>query len=312
MSNKKNDNSFASKFKIWFSGVKDPYIGNLEMKPQKNPEQEELRRLRDIQREERTQQVSSELILKKYSKPYIAASILLCVAIIAILIYSIAFLPAIGEKSNPTNNEVSQVYIEEGLQDTGAVNIVAGMILTYRAFDTFGETTVLFIATCCVMIMLLIEKEDKRLAMKLDDFGQEPGEDLILQKIAKIVCPFIFLLGIYVILNGHLSPGGGFSGGAIIGAGLILYAVAFGFNKTQRFFNEKIYTIIKVSALMAYGLIAIYFFFTGANGLPSIFPHGIPGRILSGGIIMPINVCVGTEVACTIYAFYALFRRSEI
>ena len=60
------------------------------------------------------------------------------------------------------------------------------------------------------------------------------------------------LFGIYVILNGHISPGGGFSGGAIIGAGLILYTNAYGFEKTERFFTKKTYTGISVSALSFY------------------------------------------------------------
>ena len=92
-----------------------------------------------------------------------------------------------------------------------------------------------------------------------------------------------FHLGIYIILNGHLSPGGGFSGGAVIGAGMILYAASFGFPRTQRFFNEKIYVIVKVTALLLYGLIALHFFYTGANGLEHLFPLGEPGAILSGG-----------------------------
>lgn len=70
--------------------------------------------------------------------------------------------------------------------------------------------------------------------------------------------------------------------------------------------------IVKVTALLLYGLIALHFFYTGANGLEHLFPLGEPGAILSGGIILPINICVGTEVACTIYAFYALFRRGGL
>ncbi len=120
----------------------------------------------------------------------------------------------------------------------------------------------------------MVENEEKRRKLKLDDYGLEPLEDTVLKKVAKVVCPVIFLFGIYIILNGHLSPGGGFSGGAVIGAGMILYAASFGFPRTQRFFNEKIYVIVKVTALLLYGLIALHFFYTGANGLEHLFPAG--------------------------------------
>ena len=120
---------------------------------------------------------------------------------------------------------------------------------------------------------------------------------------------FIILFGIYVILNGHLSPGGGFSGGAIIGAGLILYLNAFGFEKTERFFTAKTYKWVSFSALSFYCIAKSYSFYTGAHHLESGIPLGTAGNILSSGLILPLNICVGLVVACTMYAFFALFRK---
>ena len=121
--------------------------------------------------------------------------------------------------------------------------------------------------------------------------------------------PVIVIFGIYVILNGHISPGGGFSGGAIVGAALILYANAFGFEKLGRFFTQKTYRIVSFSALSFYCLAKSYSFFTGANHLESGIPLGNPGDIISSGLILPLNICVGMVVACTMYAFYTLFRK---
>ena len=71
---------------------------------------------------------------------------------------------------------------------------------------------------------------------------------MILQTAARVLVPPIIIFGIYVILGGHLGPGGGFSGGAVIGAGLILYLNAFGFRKTERFFTGKTYKVLSVCA----------------------------------------------------------------
>ena len=212
---------------------------------------------------------------------------------------------------------MSARYIERGLQETGAVNIVTGMILDYRAFDTFGESCVLFIASCCVLVLLRIDKESGAEGVKerlkaADDRRFEPKEDIILQKCAMVLSPVIFVFGIYIILNGHLSPGGGFSGGAVLGSGLILYLNAFGFEKTERFFNTKTYRRITVSALSFYCLAKSYSFFTGANHLESGIPLGTPGAIISSGLILPLNICVGMVVACTMYAFYTLFRKGDM
>ena len=236
----------------------------------------------------------------------------ICLTLIALLLYTVTVLPQFGAPDHPINNEVSARYIEKGLQETGAVNIVTGMILDYRAFDTFGESNVLFIATCTVLILLRSDKKkDKRQeeAQQRREQHYEPKDDSILQKITFLLFPIIVIFGIYVILNGHLSPGGGFSGGAIVGAGLILYANAFGFEKLNRFFTEKTYKYISFTALSFYCLAKSYSFFTGANHLESGIPLGEAGAILSSGLILPLNICVGLVVACTMYAFYTLFRK---
>jgi multicomponent Na+:H+ antiporter subunit B len=239
-------------------------------------------------------------------------------------------MPEIGDKNNPDNNEVARRYIENGLDETGAINIVSGMILDYRAFDTFGESCVLFVATICVTIMLRIdgrggagddeETESSKKAFgiresafaKLDNRNYEPENDTILRKSALIVFPIIMVFGVYVILNGHISPGGGFSGGAILGAGFVLFLSAFGFNKTERFMNANTVRIITLVALLVYCLSKCYSFFTGANHLESGIPLGTPGAILSSGLILVLNICVGMVVACTMYSFYALVRRGRI
>ncbi len=245
---------------------------------------------------------------------YQVMSVFLCLSIIFVLLWTVAYLPAFGNAGNPDNNEVSARYIERGVQETGAINIVTGMILDYRAFDTFGESCVLFIASCCVLVLLRIDitesggRAGKRLAESNDRLF-EPKDDVILQKCACILVPLILVFGIYIVLNGHLSPGGGFSGGTVLGSGLIFYLNAFGFRKTERFFTEKVYRRITLCALTFYCLAKSYSFFTGANHLKSGIPLGTPGAIISSGLILPLNICVGLVVACTMYAFYALFRK---
>ncbi|MBR6535612.1 MAG: hypothetical protein IKT67_00250 [Lachnospiraceae bacterium] len=253
--------------------------------------------------------------VKIFGRLYAIMAVLLCAVIITTLLVTVSYLPEYGSPDNPNNNEVVEKYNKEGLQDTGAVNNVAGMILDYRAFDTLGESHVLFVAAVCVMILLRLEltkdgkPTDTKRAEEENDRLYEPKNDKILQLSAKILVPVIIMYGIYVVLNGHLSPGGGFSGGAIIGAGLILYVNAFGFEKAKRIMNRKNYAVISVVPLLFYALAKGYSFFTGANHLESGIPKGTPGNILSAGLILPLNICVGIVVACTMYHFYTLFRK---
>lgn len=310
------EKTFAFRFFRWLSGGKDPYVGEVEMRAQKEtviPEETILERMRESEMiRDKVYDEEQNKAARIFHRIYVAAAILFCIILVSVLLVTVSCLPPTGSADNPDNNIVSERYIESGLQETGALNIVSGMILTYRAFDTFGETNVLFIATCCVMILLMVDDAILKKQEVMNDRRFEPKNDAILQGTAFVLCPIIFIFGIYIILNGHLSPGGGFSGGAIMGAGLILYVASFGFKRTQRFFDEHVYKIAKITALCMYGLIGTYFYMTGANGIENHIPLGIPGHILSSGIILPINVCVGLEVACTMYAFYALFRRGGL
>lgn len=320
MSKKREEKEYKEsvpyRFSKWLKGEEDPFIGRLEMKPQRPNEGREW--LYDPSDYEEIKKRSMDYTHNKswqgYGKLYRINSVLVCLALITILICAVSYLPSVGETKKPTNNEVPERYITKGLEETGAVNIVTGMILNYRAFDTFGESTVLFAATGCVMLILLTEKPRKgdRDSECEGNKKLHSGKDPILRIIAKIVCQAVFLFGIYVILNGHLSPGGGFSGGAIIGAGLILYTTAYGFEKTERFFSKKTYTGISVLALSFYCLAKSYSFFTGANHLTNLIPNGTPGKIISSGLILPLNICVGLVVSGTVYAFYALFRKGGL
>jgi len=293
-------------------GERDPFVGKMEMGSDAQPpelNEKEWAELKQILGPQK--RVESRREMRLFRTLYKVASVIVCLSIIAILLITVANLPPFGSPDNPANNEVAARYIEQGIQETGAVNIVTGMILSYRGFDTLGETTVLFIATCCVMILLITAEKDSEQLDALDR-SFEPHDDSILRKITFLLFPAILLFGVYILVNGHLSPGGGFSGGAIIGAGMILYLNAFGIGKTRRFFNEIVYDVIKITALTVYACTIAYHVFTGANGLPNVIPLGTPGMILSSGMILWINLCVGFEVACTMYAFFVLFRRGNM
>lgn len=296
--------SFWQRLKSWIDGDDvfidaDRYIAAREEK----------------EKEPRLQHISIAS-LRSNSVLYRVLSVCITVCFIAVMLRVVMDLPMFGDPGSITNNEVAARYLERGIEETGAINFVAGMILDYRAFDTFGESNVLFMAVIAVLMLLQRDKnnisaaEDQENAE--DDAFDAQDSKLILCKGAKCLAPIVILYGIYVVLNGHLSPGGGFSGGSIIGAGLILYSAAYGHAAMQKFFTIKTLTYISVACLLTYCGCKSYSFFTGANHVGYEVPKGIPGNILSAGFILPLNICVGLVVACTMYGFYALFTKGEV
>ena len=245
---------------------------------------------------------------KKAQLVYVIVSVALALSIIAVLLTTLAYMPPFAQPDNPANNEVYARYIERGVEDTGAINIVAAILLDYRSFDTLGESFVLFTAAIAVLMMISTPPGAKTKAPKADAY-EHP---LMLRYAVMFVAPFVMIFGVYIILNGHLSPGGGFSGGAILGAGVSLYAVAYGTDKVRTVFNFKVLTTCIGFALLFYVLAKGYSFSMGASGLSTGIPLGRPGSLLSGGLILPLNIAVGLVVACTMYCLFAIFSEGEV
>ena len=257
----------------------------------------------------------NETVAKKATRAgsrfYIAAAAVLCLIFAAVMLCAVGNMPSYGSDNAPTVNEVAERYVAQGTEETGAVNTVAGMILDYRAFDTLGESFVLFTALCTVVLLMKIGGRGRRrviVEQETVDYSRDP----IVRTVCKFVIPVILVFGIYILLNGHLSPGGGFSGGAILASGFIIFAMVWGDDTARRVLPAKVIKVITLCALGFYCLSKAYSFFTGANHLHSIISPGVPGRIFSAGLILPLNVAVGMVVCCTMYSFYLYFRRGEL
>lgn len=253
---------------------------------------------------------------KGFTVFYTAVAVVSCVALIGMLLFTLSFLPRYGVE-NPESTKVVKRYVESGLQETGAVNIISGIILDYRAFDTLGESHVLFTALLCVTVLLMRDKKNMRTQYEdfytiRDEKYHELYRESIMRMVAGILLPCLLLYGAYVLLNGQISPGGGFSGGAVLGSGMMICAAAYGFKTSDRIITKRASNLIAFFALGFYSFAKGYVFFTGANGIENHIPKGTPGAILSGGLILPLDIAVGLVVACTMFGFYSLFRRGSI
>ena len=243
---------------------------------------------------------------------YTVSSVVLCALMIFILVYNVSGLPSFGGADTLIDSEVGRFYIENGLEDTGATNIITPIILSYRGFDTLGESHVLFIALCSVMLLLRFAPQDASGALRAYAIEEdEPQDDDILKSFGHVLLPLVFVFGLYIIFNGNLSPGGGFSGGAVLGAGFIMYLSIYGHDAAYKFFNYKTMKLVSMTALVSYSLFKGYHFITGYNGWESVFSNGTVGTIFSGGMLLYLNLFVGAVVSVTMYTLFVLFRRGD-
>lgn len=140
-------------------------------------------------------------------------------------------------------------------------------------------------------------------------------EDIIVRYISRILLPFVQLYGLYVVLHGHLSPGGGFSGGAIIGASMILYALSFNLAEGSKKLSHDTSSVLESTGALIFAGIGLVSILLGANFLGNKsagFPLGTPGNLFSGGAIAIITFGVGIKVASTMVTmFYNLIEEED-
>lgn len=234
-----------------------------------------------------------------FRRVYALLCVLTCLMMLWALLGVSWAMPPFGSDENPTVNEVSGHYVGQAEHETGAENVIAGMILNYRGFDTFGESCVLFLAVCCVMQLLWNTGADAG-EKRAVDFG---GTDVILSCVCRVLLPCVLCFGLCVLFNGHTSPGGGFSGGSILGATLIVYALAFGDGAVSRFFTKRVFNLVRITGLMVYALLFGCYIFLGANGIDSE---------LSRYIVLVVDIAVGLVVMSTMYGFYSFYTKGEL
>src|SRR3989304_5782708 len=93
------------------------------------------------------------------------------------------------------------------------------------------------------------------------------GMTVIVKTVSHILCGIIFLYGIYIIVHGHLTPGGGFAGGTIIAGAFILLIVAFGSGFVALKKEETGSSVAESGGIIGFLVIAVLGFFIGGFGL---------------------------------------------
>lgn len=134
----------------------------------------------------------------------------------------------------------------------------------------------------------------------------------IISNIIKLLLPFIQVFGIYVVLFGHLSPGGGFAGGSILGASMIIDRYLNGPEKTDAKYNKSNLLKIVSIALILYGIIKGSVFIGAFFGGHALIGTGVPATLISGGFILPLNILIGAVVAIVFYVIATLFEEGDI
>ena len=223
--------------------------------------------------------------------------------VLAVLMFGVIFARMIGDYSERQSvSALAEHYLTTVPQELGAPNVVTGILITFRGFDTLGEVAVLFMVAASVGL-LLSNKPDAETKPKTAAQPRRPSE--LVENGAEVILPLIFLFGAYVIMNGHLSAGGGFQGGAVVASAVMLLLLA----KPSSRLHHGFLSITESLAGVLYVSIGILGLIFAAGFLDShILPKGQFGTLFSAGAIPLISTLLGIKVGAELSVIIDRFR----
>jgi multicomponent Na+:H+ antiporter subunit B len=250
----------------------------------------------------------------------------------SLLIYATVDFPGWADPASPASTHLSPHFIEKTMEETSVPNIVTAVLADYRSYDTMFETTVIFSAglACFILLRIYLRKEPSdRLyrhvltgaTIRVKEGGKIPPDsddferidtlwtphDLIIKTVCRLLIPFIQLFGLYVIAHGHHSPGGGFQGGVILGASIMLLAISQDLRTAVERMREKVDALLSATGVFIYAGTGALCLLLGLNFMdyhalaPVLFVDPVTAR--SHGILI-VEIGVGVAVMTTIIWIY--------
>jgi multicomponent Na+:H+ antiporter subunit B len=225
---------------------------------------------------------------------------------VAIGLFGLVFATlVIGYTEQDSLRPLAESYVKLVPQELGAPNVITGILLTYRGFDTLGEVAVLFMVAAGVGLVLSAKPVRGRAPAKTR--SDEASE--IVRTGAELLVPLICIFAAYIIMNGHLSAGGGFQGGAVIASGVLLTLLAF----PQYQPNLEFLSITESVAGALFVLAGIAGLIVAGGFLDNhILPLGQFGAFFSAGAIPVLSALLGIKVGCELSVILERFRPQKM
>jgi multicomponent Na+:H+ antiporter subunit B len=187
---------------------------------------------------------------------------------------------------------LGDAILQQAAVQTGSANIVTSVVLAYRGIDTLGEIAILFAAASAAGLVLGKPKKQSR---------QDPEGGFILTRSADLLFPLLLVVGFYIILHGHLTPGGGFQGGVILAAAFFIPLLA----RPGSSLNHAGLSLIEGFSGAAFIIIGLIALFKGQAFLQPMLGKGQLGTLFSAGTLPLLYLVVGLKVGAELAGLLA-------
>jgi multicomponent Na+:H+ antiporter subunit B len=226
-----------------------------------------------------------------------------------LLLWGFGGLPTFGHYRGPYGDILNRVSVPE----RHVTDVVTAVNFDYRGVDTMGEEFIFFAAVLGVAIILRAQRDERR--GHVEDYATgravPPTSDAV-RVLGLGLTPPTVLFSIYIVVHGHLTPGGGFQGGVILATGVLLIYLAGEFDDLHGLYTET--TLERVEAIGGGGYVTIGLLglIAGSAFLDNVLPLGSTGKVFSAGTVPVINVLVGLEIAAGFILLLTVFLHQTL
>jgi multicomponent Na+:H+ antiporter subunit B len=224
--------------------------------------------------------------------------LLAALALAGLYAAAVADLPPFGGGFHP--------YRDRAVAAGGAhatANVVSAVNYDQRAIDTFGEETILLGSVIGAAALLRPSSEER-------ERRAEPDETLVSEAVrfaGYLLLPVTLLIGVDVVVHGHLTPGGGFQGGVVLGTAVHLLYLTGDYRALERLRPVPLYAGGEAVGTAAFATIGLAGMIAAGAFLANALPFGTFGSLLSAGTVPLLNMAVGVEVASGVVVLLAVF-----
>jgi multicomponent Na+:H+ antiporter subunit B len=200
----------------------------------------------------------------------------------------------------PPQNPARDYLQDKGVEETGARNLVSAIYLGYRSYDTLGETIVLLVSVTGTLAILSQgakrkvsngsgEPEEVSFALNQEKRKTHELRTNLMEVVSGKLGPIVLLFGFYVMLYGHISPGGGFQGGVIIASAMVFLALGNQTETQMKLNDPLVLARIEASSFLILVIVSV----------SSLFLGPLSGNQMKRSIIF-LNIVIGLKVGTSI------------
>jgi multicomponent Na+:H+ antiporter subunit B len=213
----------------------------------------------------------------------------------ALLFWAVAGLPDFGHYHWPYGNVLNAVAVTE----RHTTNVVGVTVFDYRGIDTLGEEFILFASVAGVALLLRKDSERRRPA---DAVRSDP-----IRAAGAVGVALLFVLGLWIVAFGYVTPGGGFQGGVLLAGAFLLVYLVGGYREYHALTPHSPVEMAEAGGAGAFAVLGFVGIVYANAYLGNFLGIGNPGSLYSGGSVALLNWATAIEVCAALLVLFTEF-----